>query len=92
MDNPAEIAKMTESQTGLSCLRFYFSLGEHAMKTSKPIWLGEPEEDQTSIRFCCPHCSSWVRNREFEEHLKTQHAEQHAARKLAKAGNERPAQ
>ncbi len=62
------------------------------MKTSKPIWLGEPEEDQTSIRFCCPYCSNWVRNLEFEEHLQTQHPEQHAARKLAKAGNGNPAQ
>jgi hypothetical protein len=45
------------------------------MKTSKPFWQGEPEGDQTSIRFCCPHCFSWVRNREFEEHLKSAHAE-----------------
>ncbi len=62
------------------------------MKTSKPIWLGESEEDQTSIRFCCPHCSSWVRNREFEDHLKTQHAEQHAAKRRPPASAELTAQ
>lgn len=45
------------------------------MKTSKPLWLNEPEAEQTSVRFCCPYCFIWVRNREFEEHLKIIHPE-----------------
>jgi hypothetical protein len=45
------------------------------MKTSKPLWLNEPEAEQTSVRFCCPYCFIWVRNREFEEHMKVLHPE-----------------
>ena len=43
------------------------------MEKSKPFWLEEPSPDQTSVRFCCPHCFIWVRNRELEDHLNTAH-------------------
>lgn len=45
------------------------------MKTSKPFWSKDPSLEQTSIRFCCPHCYSWVRKREFEEHMELAHAQ-----------------
>ena len=45
------------------------------MNTGKPLWLSEPEGDQTSVRFCCPHCFEWIRNNEFEQHLKAFHPE-----------------
>lgn len=45
------------------------------MNSGKPRWGDQPPPDQTSIRFCCPHCFSWVRHREFEEHLKQAHPE-----------------
>ncbi|MBI4809298.1 MAG: hypothetical protein HY799_10180 [Nitrosomonadales bacterium] len=45
------------------------------MKTSKPLWLNEPEGDQTSVRFCCPYCFEWIRNNELEAHLKANHPE-----------------
>jgi hypothetical protein len=44
-------------------------------KAGKPFWNAEPDAEKTSIRFCCPHCFTWVRNREFEEHLKLDHPE-----------------
>jgi hypothetical protein len=43
------------------------------MKTSKPLWLNEPDDEQTSVRFCCPYCFEWIRNRELEEHMKSAH-------------------
>ncbi len=43
------------------------------MSTAKPFWLQDPDPDQTSVRFCCPFCFSWIRNREFEEHIKLAH-------------------
>ena len=45
------------------------------MSTSKPLWNKEPGPDQTSIRFCCPHCFVWIRNRELEEHIKLAHSQ-----------------
>jgi hypothetical protein len=45
------------------------------METSKPLWLKEPNPNETSVRFCCPHCFTWVRNSEFEEHVKLAHPE-----------------
>jgi hypothetical protein len=45
------------------------------MTTSKQIWGAKPEGNQTSLRFCCPHCSEWVRNTEFEAHIKLAHPE-----------------
>ncbi len=43
------------------------------MTTSKPFWLQDPDPSQTSVRFCCPYCFSWIRNREFEDHVKQAH-------------------
>lgn len=45
------------------------------MSTAKPFWLQDPDPDQTSVRFCCPYCFSWIRNREFEDHIKLAHSE-----------------
>jgi hypothetical protein len=43
------------------------------MKTSKPLWMNEPETDQTSIRFTCPFCFHWVRRQDFENHIQKEH-------------------
>ncbi|MBI5007804.1 MAG: hypothetical protein HZB95_11865 [Nitrosomonadales bacterium] len=43
------------------------------MKTSKPLWLNEPDAEQTSVRFCCPYCFEWIRNRELEAHMNSAH-------------------
>lgn len=43
------------------------------MKTTKPLWMNEPDLDQTSIRFTCPFCYSWIRKEEFEQHIQKQH-------------------
>ncbi len=43
------------------------------MNTGKQFWLDDPNPDQTSVRFCCPICFNWVRNREFEDHMKSAH-------------------
>ncbi|MDD5056837.1 MAG: hypothetical protein PHQ60_03115 [Sideroxydans sp.] len=43
------------------------------MKTTKPLWMNEPELEQTSIRFTCPFCYSWIRRAEFEQHIQSQH-------------------
>lgn len=43
------------------------------MKTSKPLWMNQPEPDQTSIRFTCPFCYDWIRREEFEVHIKENH-------------------
>ncbi len=43
------------------------------MSASKPFWLEDPDPSQTSVRFCCPYCFNWIRNREFEEHVKSAH-------------------
>ena len=47
--------------------------GEIAMKTNKPLWMNEPDQDQTSIRFNCPFCFSWLRQQEFEQHIQQMH-------------------
>jgi hypothetical protein len=46
---------------------------EADMTPSKPFWLQDPDPDQTSVRFCCPYCYDWIRNREFEDHMKLAH-------------------
>ncbi len=43
------------------------------MSIRKPFWLQDPDPDQTSVRFCCPYCFSWIRNREFEDHMRLAH-------------------
>ncbi len=43
------------------------------MNTGKQFWLDEPNPGQTSVRFCCPICFNWVRNQEFEDHMKLAH-------------------
>ncbi len=50
-----------------------YPLREMNMNTGKQFWLDDPNPDQTSVRFCCPICFNWVRNREFEEHMKLAH-------------------
>ena len=46
------------------------------MKTDKPLWMNEPEAEQTSIRFSCPHCFEWIRKQEFEKHLQEKHPQE----------------
>jgi hypothetical protein len=45
------------------------------MKTTKPLWMNEPDSDQTSIRFTCPFCYLWLRKQDFEQHIQKQHAQ-----------------
>jgi uncharacterized C2H2 Zn-finger protein len=51
--------------------------GESAMNTKKPLWMNEPDADQTSIRFSCPYCHTWIRRQEFEKHVQEQHQLEH---------------
>jgi uncharacterized protein (DUF1919 family) len=43
------------------------------IKTTKPLWMNEPDQDQTSIRFNCPFCFLWLRKQDFEQHIQKMH-------------------
>ncbi len=45
------------------------------MTTAKRTWGTKPESNQTNLRFCCPHCTEWIRNTEFETHINLVHPE-----------------
>jgi hypothetical protein len=45
------------------------------MTASKQLWGTKLDNDQINLRFCCPHCSEWVRNTEFEAHIQLTHPE-----------------